>query len=201
MKAMWMRIVPITLCLTGVCGMAGDLVLRCEPAGAYLYLFFDSQTATNYQLQTSTNFSTWTDSGTVIIGDGSSKTQVVSIAGQPMAFLRLQATPTSPDLAPSAAEFTQLVVGQAVLGYTFVDPSRFHWFEEWGDWHYTKTGATTGKLVFTYDEDDNNPALYREEIVLTFQTRTLGTFRYSEFNLGVELPGSVSTGPFDLGGP
>jgi len=201
MKTMWMRILPVALCVAWADGTAADLVLRFEPAGAYLYLSFDSQTATDYQFQTSTNLSTWSDFEAVIPGDGSSKTQVVATAGQPMAYFRLQATQTSPGLAPSAAEYSELVVGQTILGYTYVDPTRFRWFGEWGDWNYTKTGSNTGKLVFTYDEDGNDPAFYREEIVLTFQTRTQGTFRYSEFNFGVEAPGSVWTGPFDLGGP
>jgi len=137
----------------------------------------------------------------VISGDGSSKTQAVSTAGQRMSFYRIKATATSTGLAPSDTEFTALVVGKTVLDYSFLNATRFNWFGELGNWDYSKIDSTTGKLVFTYDEDGNNPAIYREEFILTFQTSTQGTFRYSEFNFGFEDPGSVSTGPFDFSNP
>jgi hypothetical protein len=43
-------------------------------------------------------------------------------------------------------------------------------------------------VVFTYDEDGNNPQVYREEVILTFSTATSGSYRYSEFNGAVENP-------------
>ena len=199
MNPMRVLIMSIVLCVAGARETAADLVLRFEPAGHDLRLIFDSQTETNYQFQVSTNLSNWADLGTPITGDGLSKTQVVSTASQWMAFFRVRGSQASAGTAPADAEFTQAVVGRTVLGYTFLNATRFIWFGESGNWDYTKTGSTTGKLIFTYDEDGNNPALYREEIILTFQSPTQGTFRYSEFNFGVEHPGSVSTGSFDLG--
>lgn len=175
-----------------------NLLLRIEPASADLSLIFDSQSGTKYQFQVSTNLTNWTDFGTVIPGDDSSKTQMVSTAGRQMGFYRVQATATSTGPAPSDTEFSNMVVGNTVLGYFFVSATRFDWYGETGDWDYSKTDGTTGKLVFTYDEDGNNPAVYREEVVLTFQTSTQGTYRYSEFYNGSEYAGSVSTGPFDL---
>lgn len=201
MKVIRMLITSVVLCVAGAMETAADLMLRFQPAGNDLRLFFDSQTGTNYQFQVSTNLSNWADLGAVITGDGLSKTQVVSSADQRMAFFRVRGTQTSGVTAPSDAEFTQVVIGKTVLGYTFLNATRFNWFGELGNWDYTKTGSTTGKLVFTYDGDGNNPSIYREEVILTFQNPTQGTFRYSEFNFGVEVSSSVSTGPFDLGGP
>jgi hypothetical protein len=196
-----MLVLLIVLWVGGTLKTPADLMLQFESTGNDLRLLFNSQAGTNYQFQVSTNLSSWADLGTVIAGDGSSKTQVVSTAGQRMSFFRIQATATSTGPAPSDTEFTAVVVGKNVLGYSFLNATRFNWFGELGNWDYTKTGSTTGKLVFTYDEDGNNPAIYREEVVLTFQTSTQGTFRYSEFNFGVEDTGSVSTGPFDLSSP
>jgi len=201
MKSMQVLIPSVVLWVVGAMESSANLVLRFEPAGANLRLMVDSQPGTNYQLQVTTNLSSWTDLGTLITGDGLTKTQLVSTAGQRMAFFRVRATTTAAGPAPSDAEFTTVVVGKTVLGYSFLNATRFNWFGELGNWDYTRTDSTTGKLVFTYDEDSNNPAIYREEVILTFQTSTQGTFRYSEFNFGVEDANSVSTGTFDLVNP
>ena len=139
--------------------------------------------------------------GTVITGDGLSKTQTVSTVGPPVAFFRVRASQASTGPAPTAAEFTALVVGKTLFTYTFVNATRFNWSGELGNWDYAKASASSGKLVFTYDADGNNPAIYREEITMTFETVTQGTFRYSEFTGNVEDSGSVWTGPFNLGPP
>lgn len=178
-----------------------SLMLRVEPAGGNLRLIFDSLPGTNYQFQISTNLATWMDWGEIIPGDGFSKTQLVSSVSQPMACFRLRAKEATLSTAPSDAEFTALVVGKTILGYAFLNSTRFDWSGELGNWDYSRTDNSTGKLVFTYDVDGNNPAIYREEIILTFQTNTQGTFRFSVYQFGVEDPGSLSTGPFDLSGP
>ena len=67
-----------------------------------------------------------------------------------------------------------------------------------GNWSYEKIGPDTALIVFTYDEDDNNPQVYREEAVLTFASPNSGSYRYSEIWNGMEDPGSVSTAPFNL---
>jgi hypothetical protein len=201
MKTIHILILSSVLSIVGAMKVKSALILQCQPAGANLRLIFNSQTGTNYQFEVSTNLANWADWETLITGDGLSKTQTVSTVGQPMAFFRVRASQASAGTAPSDAEFTALVIGKTRFYYTFEDATHFHWQTETGHWDYTKTSGSTGKLVVTYDEDGNNPAVYREEIVLTFQTSTQGTYRYSEFYSGVEYPGSVSTGPFDLSGP
>jgi hypothetical protein len=177
------------------------LIVQLERSGNDISLAFDSQAGTNYQLQVSTNLSQWDDRGAVIAGDGGSKTQLVSNLGQPQAFFRIKASQPAADLAPSVAEFTAVVVGKSVLSYSFLSATRFSWSGETGNWTYTKTGNNTARLVLTYDSDGNNPAAYREEVLMTFQTSTQGYYRYSEFYSNIEYAGSVSNGTFDLGGP
>ena len=83
-------------------------------------------------------------------------------------------------------------------GYHFSTPTRFDWRGEDGNWSYEKTGPDTALLVFTYDEDDDDPGLYREEVLLTFTTPTSGSYRYSDYYGGVEDPWSVSVSAFSL---
>ncbi len=177
------------------------LVLQCQPAGENLLVIWNSQPQTNYQFQISTDLTNWTDLGATVTGDGLSKTQTVSTVEPPMAFFRVRASQASAGLAPADAEFTALVSGKMLFQYVFLSATRFSWSGEPGNWDYAKTSDNAGKLVLTYDEDGNNAAVYREEIVLTFQTPTQGTYRYSEFPFGVEDPASITTGDFNLGGP
>ncbi len=201
-----MKAMRRTVLLSGFCVVLGTavraaLVLQCEPAGDNLRVIWNSQPETNYQFQISTDLTNWVDFGVTVPGDGLSKTQTLANAGQPAAFFRVRASQASVDLAPTDAEFTVLVSGKTLFQYAFLSASRFSWFGEPGNWDYTKTSGSTGELVFTYDEDGNNPAVYREVIVLTFQTATEGTYRYSAFSFGVEDPASITTGDFNLGGP
>jgi hypothetical protein len=199
MKVMRLTVVLAIQGIMGATAMAGTLTLKYEPAGPDLRLIVDSQTGTNYQFQASTNLNDWSDLGNAIVGDGLTLTQIVSTAVHSKAFFRVRAWQAAGGPAPSDTEFTQAVVGKTLLGYQFVSATRFVWVSEWGNWDYTRINNTTGKLVFTYDEDSNDPEVYREECLLTFVTSTTGTFRYSEFNYGFEDSGSVATGPFDLG--
>lgn len=201
MKTIRRLILFSLLSAVGTMEVRSALMLQCQPAGDHLRLILNSQTGTNYLFQVSTNLTTWNDLGTLITGDGLSRTQNVSTVGQPMAFFRVSASQASAVTAPTDAEFTALVIGKTLFTYTFVDTTRFNWSGEPGNWVYTKTSASNGKLVLTYDEDGNNPAIYREEIVMTFQTATQGTFRYSEFSGNVEDSRSVRTGPFNLTTP
>jgi hypothetical protein len=202
MKTIRRLILFSLLSAVGTMEVRSALMLQCQPAGDHLRLILNSQTGTNYQFQVSTNLTSWNDLGTLITGDGLSRTQTVSTVGQEMAFFRVRASQVSAGIAPTKTEFTALVIGKTLFTYTFVDATRFNWSGEPGNWVYATTSASTGKLVFTYDADGNNPATYREEIVMTFQTATQGTFRYSEFSGNVEDSGSVQTGrPFNLGTP
>lgn len=201
MKTIRILILSTVLTAVGAMEVKSALILQCHLAGDQLHLILNSQTGTNYQFQVSTNLTTWEDLGTTITGDGLSRTQTVSTVGQPMAFFRISASQISVGTAPTDAEFTALVIGKTLFTYTFVNATRFNWFGEPGNWDYVATGPSSGKLVFTYDEDGNNPAVYREEIAMVFETVTQGTYRYSEFSGNIENSGSVGTGPFNLGTP
>jgi hypothetical protein len=194
-------ILTVVLLVSGSNSASGQLALRIERSASHLFLVFDSHAPTNYQVQITTDLKTWQVHGAPIVGDGTTKTQEVTRADSPLAVFRLSATAASEAIAPSEDAFVETVVGNNVLGYLMVNESRFSWFGEGGNWTYTQIDRATGQLVFTYDEDDNNPAVYREEAVMTFETPTAGSFRYSEFNSGVENPASVVNGLFDLNSP
>jgi hypothetical protein len=201
MKIIRILILSSVLSAVGAMEVKAALILQCQPAGAHLRLILNSQTGTNYQFQVSTNLTTWEDLGMVITGDGLSKTQTVATVDQPMAFFRVRTGQDNAGPAPSDAEFTALVIGKTLFTYTFVDATRFNWFGEPGNWDYAEISSNRGTLIFTYDEDGNHPAIYREEIVLTYQTATQGTYRYSEFNFDFEDSGSIRTGFFNLTAP
>ena len=50
--------------------------------------------------------------------------------------------------------------------------------------------------MLTYDEDGNDPAVYREEIVLTFTSPLAGTYLYYEYTFDRRT--YTSWGPFNL---
>lgn len=175
-----------------------NLTLRLEDRAEDVALIFDTQPGTDHQFELSTNLPIWSAWGASIGGNGMAKTQLVAKASYPGAFFRLRASRAPGELAPADSEFTALALGKTLIGCTFLDAARFSRLAETGDWDYTKTGSQRGWLVFTYDTDGNDPAIYREEVALTFQTPASGTYRYSEFNLGSENPASVSGGSFDL---
>lgn len=100
-----------------------------------------------------------------------------------------------PCLSPEAAAFSSLIVGKTLAkgNYKILSNTRFSWHGEGGNWVYTKTGDTTAKIVFTYDEDGNNPNVYREEALLTcYGERFL--YRYSEYYFGAEDLSTISFG-------
>lgn len=202
MKASRTLILWSVLSIAGAMELSATPILQCEPVGNNLRLIFTSQTGTNYQLQVSTNLLIWEDSGGLITGNGLSQTQTVSTLNQPMAFFRVRATQTSADVAPSTAEFTALVVEKMLFDYSMLSPTRFSYVDNTGtfpgNWTYTKTSGDQATLVFTYDDGNNDPTAYREEILLTFQTPTQGSYRYSEYYSNFEYLPSVSTGQFDL---
>lgn len=194
-------ILAVVLLVSGMISVRGQLALRIERSASQLFLVFDTHASTNYQVQTSTDLKTWQDHQAPVVGDGSTKTQEVTRADLPLAVFRLSATAVSESIAPSEEAFAAASVGKNLLGYRLASGSRFSWFGEEGNWTYTQVDGVTGRLVFTYDEDGNNPAVYREEALMTFETPTTGSFRYSEFNGGKEDPSSVVNGPFDLNSP
>lgn len=101
--------------------------------------------------------------------------------------------------SPTASEFSSCVVGHFLFQvYRITSATRFSYFNETGNWKYTKTGTTRGVVVFTYDEDNNNPNVFRDEVILTFTSPNSGTERHSEIERGVEKPETVGTSSFFL---
>ena len=101
-------------------------------------------------------------------------------------------------MAPEPSVMSEALVGVTWQGYYFQSPTRFDWSGEGGNWSYQKTGPDGGLLIFTYDEDGNDPGAYREEVVLVFETASSGTYRYSEYVGGIEDPGSVVGSSIDF---
>jgi len=170
--------------------------LELGAAGGEMFLRFDLPSGVTVQAQQSKDLLAWTDVGETVTGTDQVEEVRLSRDADGAVFFRLQEVQAG--LAPTPEEFEQQIVGTTLAGYVFTSATRFDWFGETGNWSYSKTGPDEGLLVFTYDEDNNNPAAYREEIVLTFGTPTAGTFRYSEYYSGFEDPTSVTTGPFAL---
>jgi hypothetical protein len=102
----------------------------------------------------------------------------------------------SSNYAPSAETVATLLPGEVINGASFTSSTRFNWNGELGNWSYVRSSPNIGYITQTYDEDDNDPNIYREETVLTFFTATTGIYVYSEYE-GNELIFSES-GPFDF---
>ena len=89
------------------------------------------------------------------------------------------------DLAPSVETITALLPGQRVNDTSFTSATRFDWYGEQGNWSYNRTSTNVGSLTQTYDEDGNDPDVYREVVTLTFLTATTGTYVYREYDSNV----------------
>lgn len=106
--------------------------------------------------------------------------------------------------SPSEAAFARMAIGQHIVNsaWTFDSETRFNYTEpnggtpEPGNWKYVKTGETTGRVTLSYDEDNNNAAIYREEVDLTFETLETGSIVYREY-FGTEL-NNTFPGVFDF---
>lgn len=101
----------------------------------------------------------------------------------------------------SEESFIDLVVGKTFMNpaYFIDSATRFNFNAgtvERGNWKYVKTGDSTATVTLTYDEDNNNASIYREEFLLTFNSLTTGLFMYREFQ-GTSLTSSFD-GDFDL---
>lgn len=91
--------------------------------------------------------------------------------------------------APTEAAFARMAVGKHIINsaWTFDSATRFNYTEpnggtpEPGNWKYVMTGEKTGRVTLTYDEDNNNASVYREEVDLTFETLETGNFIYREY--------------------
>lgn len=106
--------------------------------------------------------------------------------------------------APTEAAFARMAVGKHIINsaWTFDSETRFNYTEpnggtpEPGNWKYVMTGETTGRVTLTYDEDNNNASVYREEVDLTFETLETGGIVYREY-FGAEL-NNTFPGVFDF---
>jgi len=99
-------------------------------------------------------------------------------------------------LAPEVATVAAKLPGQSINQTTFLSTTRFDWNGETGNWIYTKVSANAGTLTQTYDDDGNNPNVYREETLMTFTTATSGTYIYREYDGGAL--DFQTTGNFDF---
>jgi hypothetical protein len=86
------------------------------------------------------------------------------------------------NLAPSVETMTALLPGQRVEGTSFTSATRFDFYGEQGNWSYNRTSTNVGSLTQTYDEDGNDPDVYREVVTLTFLTATTGTYVYRQYD-------------------
>ncbi len=177
---------------------AADIRLTLTRTGDLLQISFPTEVGKQYALESATDLGAWGAALLSKSGDGQTVLHDVDTSAAPARFFRLVVEDSAGGLAPSQEEAAELLVGGSWGGYEFVSTNRFDWNGEDGDWSYQKTGPNTGLLVFTYDADGNNPNVYREEVVMDFVTETTCNYRYSEYNGGVEAPGSVNTGVLDL---
>jgi len=176
----------------------GQVTLSIRLEGSGVLLSYPSQEGFMYELERSTNLTHWERLGPARSGTGFIITEGPIETVEPGNFFRVLSSETPTGLAPTPEEMAAILVDTTWIGYTFASATRFHWFNEWGNWLYTKTGPDTGLIVFTYDEDDNDPDLYREEVKLVFLTPDSGTARYSEWIRTVENPRSIDTFAFNF---
>jgi len=175
-----------------------DLLLGWQRSGSAILLSVATSTGTNYQFQISTNLLQWHPLSLVVQGNNRVATQHVNSAGSSPAWFRVAANSVSASVAPEDGSLTAALVGQTLLDYTFISSTRFQWQTVQGNWDYSKNGNFTGRLVFTYDEDNNDPGIYREEVLLSFISTTFGSYAYSEFYSNLQNASSISTGVFEL---
>jgi len=185
-----------TVCLatTGLCAQNAQLAFG--RSDTVLRLEFSTESGKVYDLESSLDLNHWDPPVWSHAGDGQVASYEVSLADAVLRFYRLAVRGPDAGLAPEPSVITDALAGVTWQGYNFQDATRFDWQGEPGNWTYEKTGPNTGLLVFTYDEDGNNAAAYREEVILEFETPTTGTYRYSEYLHGIEDPGSVSGSAF-----
>lgn len=197
-----MKVKQLLLCAvilsSGAIVRSQEVQLNLDWNNGVLRLTYDTSADRTYELQHSSDLKDWEGVEPARAGDGLLASHEIAAIGEGMRFFRLWITATLVDLAPNESEAIEMFVGTTFEGYAFTSATRFHWFGEGGEWSYEKTGPDTALVVFTYDEDGNNAQVYREEVRLTFATPTSGSYRYSEFNGGIEDPRSVSSAPFSF---
>ncbi len=106
--------------------------------------------------------------------------------------------------SPTEAAFARMAIGKHIVNsaWTFDSETRFNYTEpnggtpERGNWKYVKTGEITGRVTLTYDEDNNNAAIYLEEVDLTFESLETGSSVYREY-FGTEI-NNTFPGVFDF---
>jgi hypothetical protein len=193
-----MRCLVWIVCLVTTALMAQEVRLGTSRVGAQLRLDFPTEIGKLYEIEMSQNLQDWGPPTWSGAGDGQGAAYEVSMEAAPLGFFRLVVRESSSGFAPEGSVMSEALVGVTWQGYEFQSPTRFDWMGEGGNWSYQKTGPDEGLLIFTYDEDGNNPGVYREEVVLVFETASSGTYRYSEYVGGIEDPGSVAGGSMDF---
>ena len=130
---------------------------------------------------------------TTVVGDFDYFSDGTSGAGQETQTLDL----TQNSLAPGVLLF-DLLAGGPYLNFDFTSRSRFVFDgDEPGNYTVSRPNDDQVLLTFTFDEDGNNPAIYREEVTVTFNgTATVPVF--VEIYEGNSLTVSQSAGTIQL---
>ncbi|MCP5524284.1 MAG: hypothetical protein H7A46_22335 [Verrucomicrobiales bacterium] len=151
---------------------------------------YPTQSGCFYEVWASTSLEPggWTGPHHTSLGDGSPETRPFPTDGLAVRFFQVREF----ELAPSPAEFAAFVDGKNILNNCASADNRF-FFDgvsgpEPGNWGYSKTGKGTGLLVLTFDEDANNPAIYREEIGLVFTSVDTVDYVVTIFDAGTPTP-------------
>jgi hypothetical protein len=104
---------------------------------------------------------------------------------------------TQSSFAPQYFIIEELIEGQTYLGYTFDSFSRFTWNgTEQGDYSIFYLDEDTVQLYFTYDLDENDGTIYREEVDLNFNGSTIVPYEYREYYS--DILGTTSNGTVEL---
>ena len=86
---------------------------------------------------------------------------------------------------PSSEMVTALLPGLTINETFYTSATRFNWNGLLGNWSYESAAPNVGILTQTFDEDGNNPNVYRDESILIFDSATTGRYVYSEYVDGI----------------
>jgi len=177
--------------------LAQESRLRLNYDGLALQVSYETVEGKTYVLHTSHDLIDWEETGLSKNGDGLTAVHEVGPAEAVPKFFRLIVRDAVSEWAPSLSEMAEILVGSVQFSYSFTSPTRFAWNNEPGEWRYEKTGPNAGLIVLSYDEDGNDPGVYREELVLTFNSALAGDYLYYEYSYGRRT--YTTWGTFTLG--
>ncbi|MGJ8698303.1 MAG: hypothetical protein ACSHYF_18440 [Verrucomicrobiaceae bacterium] len=103
---------------------------------------------------------------------------------------------TKNSYAPEEFTIEELFAGKAFFGgqYRFTSFTRWIWNNsEPGNWSFTYLDENRVSVLLTYDDEANNPAFYREEIVLSFNGTSTVPYTFAEYDSGALINSSTGT--------